>query len=290
METNNTTEETSPLELNFKEKILEVVKTFTTELSLSFDYIKNGPELEAFYNKISKNESAFSKFVTETVELLKPYEMCITNVVLTERKIKTSEYKFLSDLKLFNKLLDLSLFTNENKNTKKMLTKYLYSLYFSCFLHELSNFESLDLENHLQQFVSNLQNPQSEQQLQSTESTPKYDNSHSTTSKNTGLESMMESMFSSPDLFNIASELTEDLKSQNVNPMSLIQGLMSGNMDGRVGDMIQNMTQKLESKIANGELDTKQLEEQTQKMMSQLPIGDLMKNLGGLGGLSGLGK
>lgn len=274
--------------LNFKDKILEVVKTFTTELGLSFEYIKNTSELESFYKKISSNEKLFSKFVSDTVELLKPYEMCITNVVLTERKIKTSEYSFLANLKLFDGLLDLSLFSNENKNTKKMLTKYLYSLYFSCFLHELSNFESMNLEDHLQKFMSNLQNTeeldQSHQQPES--STERKKN----TVQSNGLESVMESMFSSPDLFNIASELTEDLKTQNVNPMSLIQGLMSGNMDGRVGDMIQNMTQKLESKIANGELDTKQLEEQTQKMMSQLPIGDIMKNLGGLGGLGNLGN
>lgn len=272
--------------LNFKEKILEVVKTFTTELSISFDYIKNTSELESYYSKISKNDASFSKFVSDTVNLLKPYELCITNVVLTERKIKTSEYTFLSNIKLFDGLLDLSLFSNENKNTKKMLTKYLYSLYFSCFLHELSNFESLNLEEHLQKFMNNLQTDNEEQSATSTstKSLPK-----SSSNSSSGLENVMESMFSSPDLFNIASELTEDLKSQNVNPMSLIQGLMSGNMDGRVGDMIQNMTQKLETKIANGELDTKQLEEQTQKMMSQLPIGDIMKNLGGLGGLSGLG-
>lgn len=277
-------------ELNFKEKILQVVKTFTNELGLSFEYIKNTKELEAFYETIQKKESAFTRFVKNTVELLKPYEMCITNVVLTERKIKTSEYKFLEDLKLFDGLLDLSLFSNENKNTKKMLTKYLYSLYFSCFLHELTNFESMNLEEHLQDFMSNLQ----KQEVDASESSSQPNSKRRISGNNSvganGLETVMESMFSSPDLFNIASELTEDLKSQNVNPMSLIQGLMSGNMDGRVGDMIQNMTQKLESKIANGELDTKQLEEQTQKMMSQLPIGDLMKNLGGLGALGGMGK
>lgn len=275
--------------LNFKDKILEVVKTFTTELGLSFEYIKNTKELESFYKKIASNEKVFSKFVSNTVELLKPYEICITNVVLTERKIKTSEYSFLANLKLFDGLLDLSLFSNENKNTKKMLTKYLYSLYFSCFLHELSNFESLNLEDHLQKFMSNLQNTEEENQVSNKPSESSTKRTGKSNQSN-GLESVMESMFASPDLFNIASELTEDLKTQNVNPMSLIQGLMSGNMDGRVGDMIQNMTQKLESKIANGELDTKQLEEQTQKMMSQLPIGDLMKNLGSLGGLGGLGN
>lgn len=285
METNNHSSV-----LNFKEKILEVVKTFTTELSLSFEYIKNSEQLESFHSSISKNEKLFTKFVKDTLELLKPYEACITNVVLTERKIKTSEYSFLSDLKLFNGLLDLSLFCNENKNTKKMLTKYLYSLYFSCFLHELSNFESLNLEGHLQSFMSNLQNTEQVDQspLTSTE-TSSVSKQRNKSNSNNGLESVMESMFSSPDLFNIASELTEDLKSQNVNPMNLIQGLMSGNMDGKVGDMIQTMTQKLESKIANGEIDTKQLEEQSQKMLTQLPIGDLMKNLGGLGGLGALG-
>lgn len=275
--------------LNFKEKILQVVKTFTTEMSLSFDYVQNATELDSFVENITKNDSLFNKFVHDTVELLKPYEMCITNVVLTERKIKTSEYKFLSNLKLFDDLLDFSLFDNENKNTKKMLIKYLYSLYFSCFLHQLSNFESHSLEDHLQKFMTTLQNDSNEPDANSNQnqtSSRKKKKEQSGLS-GSGLETMMESMFSSPDLFNIANELTEDLKSQNVNPMSLLQGLMSGNIDGRVGNMIQNMTQKLESKIANGELDTKQLEEQTQKMMSQLPIGNLMKNLGDLNGFKG---
>lgn len=93
-----------------KEKILNCVKTFTSELSLSFDYIKNGEQLEQFYTKIEKKNEEFEKFVKQTMDTLKPYEVCITSVVLTDRKIKTSEYNFLSNIKLFNGLLDLSFF------------------------------------------------------------------------------------------------------------------------------------------------------------------------------------
>lgn len=273
-----------------KDKILECVKTFTTELSISFDYITNSTELEQFYTNLTKDDILFSNFVKKTIEHLKPYEMCITNIVLTNRKIKTSEYTFLTNLKLFDDLLDFSLFSHENKNTKKMLIKYLYNLYFSCFLHDLSHFDSNNLEEHLQQFMNSMTSVKSSEQTPSSSknSSSSRNRTRQSNQSNTGLENIMETMFSNPDLFNIANELTTDLKSQNVNPMSLIQGLMSGNMDGKVGDLIQNMTQKLETKIANGEIDTKQLEEQTQHMMSQLPIGDLVKNLGS--GLGNLGK
>lgn len=270
---------------NMKEKILTCVKTFIDELCMSFDYIKNGDQLTKYYSKLEKNETEFSNFIKQTTDLLKPYELCITNVVLTERKIKTSEYQFLSNIKLFGGLLDLSFFSNENKNTKKMLTKYLHTLYFTSYLYTLSDINSADLEEHLKQLMESFNENEHVNGSEQQEDNKRGNQNRRGNESKTEMETIMNSMFSSPDLFNIASELTNDLQNQNVNPMSLIQNLMTGNMDGQLGGLIQNMTEKLESKIASGDLDIKQLEEQTQKMMSQLPMGDLMKNLGGLGSL-----
>jgi hypothetical protein len=229
-------------------------------------------ELEKFARQLSEDETHFEAFIKDTNSILKPFESSIRYLVLTDKKTKTSEYTFLSSIALFDNLLDFSHFEKENKNTKKMLLKYLYNLHFLIFLYQLPSLENLD--GPLQEFVSSLSTVESQSQAQQTISERHQRGSPV-------VENVMETLFSNPELYNLANELTQDLQSSNVDPMTLLQGLMSGNTEGgQLGQLVQNVTQKLEDKIANGQLDTDHLEQQAQKVMSSLPLDQLMKSLG----------
>lgn len=270
------------MNLNIKEQLIKCLRSFIDELSISFDYLDNIKELESYYQ--FESDAAFERFVKETLTKLKSFEENITSISSeTRTKIRSTEYDFLNQLVLFNGLLDCKAFGHENKNTKRTLVKHFYSIYFLCHVHQLSSFNVDDFESHLKDFLQTLDPPKPNEDR---ESNSKRQSSSSTTTSRQHRASaqdpfgpIMETMFSNPEIFNLAQEMSAELKSEDVNPLHLVQNVMSGNFqNNKMGQLIENMTSKLQTKIANGELDTKMLEEQASKLMSQLPINDLIKN------------
>ena len=61
---------------------------------------------------------------------------------------------------------------------------------------------------------------------------------------------------------NLAEKVSNDLKHQNINPMELMNGLMSGKnimQNKKFANIVTSLSKEIETKIDSGELDLKEL-------------------------------
>jgi hypothetical protein len=81
------------------------------------------------------------------------------------------------------------------------------------------------------------------------------------------------------DIMNLATELSKDIQSENLDPMTLLSSMMSGKPDNKIQKLVENITSKIETKINSGEIDQNVLEQQAQSILStvQNTGGDFQK-------------
>jgi hypothetical protein len=86
------------------------------------------------------------------------------------------------------------------------------------------------------------------------------------------------------EIMNLATDLSRDIQSQNIDPMMLLSSIMTGKPDDRVQNLITNISSKIETKINSGEIDKDILEQQAQTILSSVQgsNGDVTKMFGGL--------
>ena len=271
----------------------ELIKTLTkffNEIDLVFDYVDKGivGKLEKFLKNLS-NSSNMKIFVEETVPILKKYEENISKVI-AKKRVRTAEFDFLNDIVLFKGLLKFDVFKDENKNTKSSLVKYLHTIYMSVFvLHFGMVSGDVDsLTHHLSGFVKGIQDRISEEQLlsqqQLSKKLSKKDKRTNVKSSGANFGNLMESLMQNNDIMNLATDLSKDIQSQNLDPMMLLSSIMSGKPNETIQNLVSNITNKIESKINNGEIDKGMLEQQAQSIMNtvQNSNGDIQKMFGGL--------
>lgn len=262
-----------------KQEVCTTIDSLINEIDLSFEYVDKAI-IKNLKSKLS-NLRNIDKF-NETLELLNSclskYESELSYIVLTKNKKRTQDYNFLNELKFFD--LDFQVFGNENKNTKQTLVKYLYNIYMaSSVIKQNRNSESgeFDLSNFIKEIESKTQNLKiNKSSKKGTKSQPvKFDKqSHRNLPKlGNGLDKVMESMMGNTQLMELANDITQDLQSKNVDPMSLLSGLITGKGNNQLNDIVKNISSKLETKINTGELNKEELENQAMGMM------DLVKNV-----------
>ena len=80
------------------------------------------------------------------------------------------------------------------------------------------------------------------------------------------------------DIMNIATELSTEMQSLDIDPMSMMSSLMSGNLqDNKIGSLISSIGTKLTQKIDSGAIDKSALETQANLFMKNLSSNkDLM--------------
>jgi hypothetical protein len=248
-------------------------------------------KLEKFLKGLS-NPSNMKIFVEETVPILKDYEQSISKVI-AKKKARTTEFDFLNNIVLFKGLLKFDVFKDENKNTKLSLVKYLHTIYMSVFvLHFGMVSGDVDsLTHHLSGFVKGIQDRMLEESL-SQEVSQQVSRKDKTKQKNVPLPAssgpnfgnLMESLMQNNDIMNLATDLTRDIQTQNLDPMMLLSSIMSGKPNETIQNLVSNITNKIESKINNGEIDKSMLEEQAKSIMNtvQNSNGDIQKMFGSL--------
>jgi hypothetical protein len=231
----------------------------------------------------------------------------------SKKKIKSLEFNFLNDIKLFDKLLDFSVFKDENKNTKKTIVKYIYTIYTSCFILNFGMVSNEDnggiiKEDDLLSFVSNLTNKlkiQEESQVEkvttighhrghrghsrdiisNSKNIPNSDNDldfnmigsqllSSGLGDLNGLDNIFQSLMSNNEIMNIAADLSKDIKEENIDPMALLSSIMSGKPNDKLNKLVSNITNKIETKINNGEINKDELEEQAQSIMNSVKFNN----------------
>ena len=270
-------------EVLIKKELLKTLGDFINEIDVAFDYIdrKIVIKLNEFLNEIKVDDDKLTKFVSKTIVDLKPYEANINQITLSNKKIKTSEFMFLSELGICNNILKLDLFADENKNTKRVIIKYLYNIYMSCTILNFTlddNFSFASLSQELSVFFGNVQDSMKESRVTINE--PKASKGKA---RGASLPSnldmlggdLMGSLFANPDIMNMASELSKDIQSQNINPMAMLSSLMSGKPNKKMDDLFSKISGKIEQKLSSGEIDASSLEQQAQSIMNSFENSEL---------------
>lgn len=295
-----------------KIELFKNLDSFINEISLTMDYIS--PELikkmEVFIVKLKNEQSPykiFNEFINCTNEHLCKFEVKFSGALFSNKKVKTSYYDFLNEIKLFSKdvTLEFKLFNDESKATKKEFVSYLYNIYQSCvFLSKLDKTcDDNELSKELKDFIEKIK-IESE-----TAVTTEYEkiekpiqprrNAISGPSiqplltpmpelgQLPGLESIMSSMggmngmsgfggimssiLGNKEILNIASDISNQMSNQQLDPMAMLTSLMSGNIENSpLSGLVTQIQQKVEMKIESGDINRNELENQAQNIMNNI--------------------
>jgi hypothetical protein len=86
-----------------------------------------------------------------------------------------------------------------------------------------------------------------------------------------GMEGIMESILGNKEMLNIATDISQKMHSQELNPMSMLSSLMSGNIENTpLQGLVEEIQQKVENKINSGEIDKEKLEDQAKNIMGSI--------------------
>lgn len=285
-------EESSETSIDFKtfakSNLIKTINDFLNELGLSFEeHLVNLDCIQKHFKLLCKDSHAtdFEAFVQRIVQNLLPHEDNINQIITSQRKIKTHQYAFLSNIHLvFHDASDLSIhfnvFSNETKSTKKTLIRYLYTILMLCNLFNSGdldlNFPSEQLQAITDMFSSNPAPPPQKDDRKPPKRHPKAPTNNPLNS----ISTLMDSVMANPDIVNIAKEISVDIQSQNIDPMSMINGLMSGKPSAQLEGLISKIGSKIDQKINSGEIDGHVLEQQAANILNNVNLGETLKHLG----------
>jgi hypothetical protein len=286
----------STLNSKLENELINTIKLFINEIELVFEYVKNIKSIKKYTDSLVENKENLQKFIKECLENLKEHEEKIY-FIHADKKIKSSDFEFLNNVTLFNNLLNFKVFNDENKNTKKTIVKYIYTIYMSSFILNFG-LQSDNQSDELLSFVSSLQNKLNiktndknvDKNNKSSKNTlPKIDNMNMDIqnlglpnlglSNLNGITNIFQSLMSNNEIMNIATDLSKDIKNENIDPMSLLSSIMSGQPNDKLNKLVSNITNKIETKINNGEIDKNLLEEQAQNIMNSVQNNNLFDKL-----------
>ena len=98
------------------------------------------------------------------------------------------------------------------------------------------------------------------------------------------LSNIMESLLGNKEILNIATDISQKMQSQQLNPMSMLSSLMSGDIENSpLQGLVEEIQQKVEDKINSGEINKDSLEDQAKNIM-----GSISNNSGALNSMPGM--
>ena len=232
---------------------------------------------------MNNNDIKFKKFYSELHDILKIYHD--DGKLNLSEKVRSKDIEFLSEISLLG--INFNMFKDENKNTKKTIVNYLYEFYMICNFLTYSGDGNMKLTKELfddiQKMVNGLSTQvsvvenkrngeQSMHQHQHQQQQPLNTNLlPDISSLLPGMDSTFMNLMQNKDIMNIATELSSEIRSQDIDPMSIMSSLMSGNLnDGKIGDLINSISSKLTQKIDSGEIDKNMLETHASSFMNTL--------------------
>lgn len=273
-----------------KTQLLKITGDFVREIDLSFEYIDKTPLkiTKKRLNEMGDNDIKFKEFYTEIHTTLKTYKE--DGSLNLNEKVKSKDFDFLSDVNIFG--INFDNFKDEKKNTKKTLVNYLNEFYIiSNFLNCSQNGNSSEvLFNQIQSMVQDLVKQPTQQSVTKSKGTKQKSDfggidgvlnsiNTLTMSEGTGMDfSPFSNLMQNKDIMNIATELSSEMQSLDIDPMSMMSSLMSGNLqDNKIGSLISSIGTKLTQKIDSGAIDKSALETQANLFMKNLSSNkDLM--------------
>lgn len=299
-----------------KKELFKNVDSFLNEIELTMDYLDKQiiPNIRNYMKKIDNDKDEYKKFLEYTTAHIGSYESKISAILFSNKKVKSDFYNFLNNIILFGNILNFKVFENESKNTKKGLIKYLYSIYMSSvFLYQTSSQKQLEesnntdeaeiLSNKLADFIDKIQKEAEttlkDEDIKLSKSTKhKRRNAISLNQNDDGLTllpglgggemgNLMESILGNKEILNIATDISQKMHSQQLNPMTMLSSLMSGNIENSpLQGLVEEIQQKVDDKINSGEINKTQLENQAKNIMGTISNNsDALNSMPGMSNL-----
>ena len=101
------------------------------------------------------------------------------------------------------------------------------------------------------------------------------------------INGIMNSILGNKEILNIATDISNKMQSQQINPMTMLSSLISGNIENSpLQGLVEEIQQKVEDKISTGEINKEALENQAQSLMGS--IGSNPNTLNSMPGISDL--
>ena len=253
-------------------KLTEHIYLLLNEIELSFDYVpKNKIEV---IKKQMRSNNFIESFTKETYNTLKQYESILSSLSTT--KLKTKDLDFMNDIVLFNNELNFNLFANENKNTKKSLLTYLYTIYTFCiFLNkDMTDDINDSILDDLSKLTDNLQKNLECRNVEEVGTSSKKKSNVRTSNNNIPPLHMMDDLFANKEIMDVALQVTKQMQDEKINPMNILSAFMSGDMSS-ISGLVNSVEKTISQKIDNGDLNKDELETQSKKMLESLSSKDI---------------
>ena len=194
-------------------------------------------------------------------------------------KCKTKDLDFMNDIKIKFDIntLNLSQFSNENKNTRKNILQHLEFIYKLCIILldpskttelystppvsfiptlPVSSIPTLPVSSSIEN-NNNLNNPQSFREI------------FSGLKGNKNIPSFLQDVFSNDKIIDMAEKMTI-----NLNPMDIISSLASGNTN-KLQNIMSNFEKDFQQQLDLGNINKQELEQELAD-----PVQEIFKHLG----------
>jgi hypothetical protein len=216
--------------------------SFLLNIHISFDYITDD-----CFNKMKLASKKYegkklNDYIYHTFQGVKN-EIYLINYAT--KKIKNLNFDFLNDITFLG--FNLNIFQKENAKTKQVIVKYIFNM-----------FNPIYITIHGEEITPIVTKP---------ENKPKRELELVTTGN------PLENLLNNKQIMDLAGEISRDISQSNIDPMSMISGLLSGNGGGQeFQDFMEKITSKIDNKMNNGELDKTKLEQESESIIKSLGI------------------
>jgi hypothetical protein len=155
------------------------------------------------------------------------------------KKIKNLNFDFLNDITFLG--LNLNIFQKENAKTKQVIVKYIFNMFNPIYIAVHGGEVTVTkMESKPQPLMTG--NP-------------------------------LENLLNNKQIMDLAGEISRDISQSNIDPMSMISGLLSGNGGGEeFQNFMEKITSKIDKKMNNGELDKDKLNQESESIIKSLGI------------------
>jgi transcriptional regulator NrdR family protein len=259
-----------------KKQLLQNMNNFLRELDISFDYINKDiiRNIKKRVDATEDNDILFKALYEEILSNLNGYDNYFK---IINKKVKTKDMLFLNDIVLLK--LHFNVFDSESKNTKKTLVKYLDEFFtVSTFLKNVNNLgnDNETMFNEIKKMVEQLIIPNTEKSEPNVDEIIKnfdhinnFDQINITTDN--PIFSQLNELIQNKDIMSIANELTSEIHSSDLDPMSIMSSLMSGNLqDNKLNNLISSIGEKITKKLNDGDIDKDMLEQHASKFLNNI--------------------
>ena len=177
------------------------------------------------------------------------------SIIILEKGVNEAERNFE---KVFSFLKEKQELEQEKMN--KMLNETLMGFETSFKNNVNLDLITKNLEKTKDGFID-FENKMNNLSLNLNKNTNQNSNSNSNSDGNgDGFVNVFKSLMENKEIMNLASELSNDIQKENIDPMSLLTSMFTGKQDSNLQNLLNNVTNKLDEKIKSGKINKEEME------------------------------